>query len=319
MDLIISEKIEVQNEKIVALLKATLGEKFTPKSIELWLWKHNENPFGKSISVYAFSDHELIGIRTFMIWQFYKHNETLMCARAVDTAVHKTMQGKGIFTKLTLKAIDIAKFNQIKLIFNTPNKASKNGYLKMGWIKKGKMPIRVAFNFWFPKNHSVLEYEQIANENKLPNNFCLDSLITNNNNYETKISKEYINWRYVKCPLHKYIFLYKKDKYLIILRSKNLNKFIELRICDVFINNSKESVKESISELKKKIQLISPVIITCAQIDSIPKYFYKKLGFLPAIKIGPLITLKNVDNENTTNLFEKFNKWQPSLGCMELF
>ena len=34
--------------QIVELLKITLGESLTKKTVEFWNWKHNENPFGKS-------------------------------------------------------------------------------------------------------------------------------------------------------------------------------------------------------------------------------------------------------------------------------
>ena len=42
-------------------------------------------------------------------------------ARAVDTATDPEFQGRGIFTRLTLEALDALPAEGVELVFNTPN------------------------------------------------------------------------------------------------------------------------------------------------------------------------------------------------------
>ena len=132
---------EEHTRQIVELLKITLGESLTKKTIEFWNWKHTENPFGKSKIILAFDGEMLVGVRAFMCWQFSNATETIKCVRAVDTAVHPSYQGKGIFSKLTIRSLDECKKDNISIVFNTPNKISKIGYLKLGWVDIGKLPL----------------------------------------------------------------------------------------------------------------------------------------------------------------------------------
>ena len=136
---------QVDLTEIVNLLKQSLGESLIPKSENFWRWKHVENPFGQSPVLVAEENNKLIGVRAFMLWQWQLNGKTLKAARAVDTATHPNHQGKGIFKKLTLQLIEDCKQNHVDFIFNTPNKNSMPGYLKMGWIKAGRLPMRLRF------------------------------------------------------------------------------------------------------------------------------------------------------------------------------
>jgi hypothetical protein len=62
--------------------------------------------------------------------------------RAVDTATHPDHQGRGIFSKLTREALDTLQ-EEADFIFNTPNEKSLPGYLKMGWVIVGTVPVSV--------------------------------------------------------------------------------------------------------------------------------------------------------------------------------
>lgn len=127
---------------VLDLLRAGLGEtallKRTP---ELFRWKHIDNPFGRSVLLVAEADETIVGLRAFMRWQLDHEGGTIRCGRAVDTATHPAYQRRGIFKRLTLAALDVAREVGIQLIFNTPNERSRPGSLKMGWSDVG--PIRV--------------------------------------------------------------------------------------------------------------------------------------------------------------------------------
>jgi N-acetylglutamate synthase-like GNAT family acetyltransferase len=128
---------------IVGLLKESLGESLLPKSEKYWVWKHVENPFGVSPVLLATEGSQLIGVRAFMRWRWENKERSVEAVRAVDTATHPDFQGRGIFNKLTVSMIDYCMKQQWDVIFNTPNKKSKPGYIKMGWQEAGKFPMNV--------------------------------------------------------------------------------------------------------------------------------------------------------------------------------
>jgi len=308
---------EEHTSQIVELLKITLGESLTKKTIEFWNWKHNENPFGKSKIILAFDGEMLVGVRAFMCWQFSNTTETVKCVRAVDTAVHPSYQGKGIFSKLTSAALDDCKKDNIKLVFNTPNKISKIGYLKLGWIEIGKLPLRLSITITIPRvyNENLLR-ELLTNYEisitKEPN------LNSQTNKFSTPLSSDYINWRYKNCPIDSYYSISQENKFIVIFRIKKVKSFIEMRLCEVAINNKDYCIDKTVSSIKEIIKIIRPAFVSCADNDNIPSAFFKKLYFFPKLKIGPIVTLKNVKCESFED-FKNYKIWQPSLGSLELF
>jgi GNAT superfamily N-acetyltransferase len=109
---------------------------------ELFRWKHLDNPFGPSFMLVAECDGQLVGLRSLMRWRFLAGGATVRAARAVDTATHPAYQGMGVFSRLTLAALDQLD-GQVDLVFNTPNGKSRPGYLKMGWREVGRVPVAV--------------------------------------------------------------------------------------------------------------------------------------------------------------------------------
>ena len=84
---------------IIEILKKSLGESLIPITENLWSWKHEQNPFGKSFVLLALENAELIGVRAFMRWRWQWNGKEFEAIRAVDTATHPDHQGKGIFKK----------------------------------------------------------------------------------------------------------------------------------------------------------------------------------------------------------------------------
>jgi hypothetical protein len=90
----------------------------------------------------AEADGRIVGLRAFMRWRFDVAGRSLNAVRAVDTATHPEYQGRGIFSRLTLEALDALR-GEVDIVFNTPNEKSLPGYLKMGWRPVGKVPVSV--------------------------------------------------------------------------------------------------------------------------------------------------------------------------------
>jgi GNAT superfamily N-acetyltransferase len=121
--------------KVLELLKLSLGESTVlQRTPALWQWKHQNNPFGPSyVRVACDAGGLLVGMRAFMQWEFQLMGQPVRAVRAVDTATHPDYRRMGIFATLTRQVVDEAKEDGIDLIFNTPNRYSLPGYLKLGW------------------------------------------------------------------------------------------------------------------------------------------------------------------------------------------
>lgn len=129
--------------RVLELLDASLGGgPAGRRSPELFRWKHLESPFGPSLMLVAEQEARLVGLRAFMRWRFVAGGRAVRAARPVDTATHPDFQGMGIFTRLTLAAVDDLR-GEVDLVFNTPNGKSGPGYLKMGWTEVGRVPVRI--------------------------------------------------------------------------------------------------------------------------------------------------------------------------------
>jgi hypothetical protein len=85
----------------------------------------------------------LLGARVLMRWAAADGRRQLRLARAVDTATDPAAQGRGIFSRLTARAVEELTAEGVAAIFNTPNGKSLPGYLKLGWTEVGRVPVRV--------------------------------------------------------------------------------------------------------------------------------------------------------------------------------
>ena len=128
---------------MLELLRDSMERKEDSRFGELFRWKHVDNAFGPSPMWVACEAGRIVALRTFMRWEFERGEDRVRCVRAVDTATHPDVQGRGLFRELTLGALPWLENDGIDFIFNTPNDRSRPGYLKMGWHVLGKARARV--------------------------------------------------------------------------------------------------------------------------------------------------------------------------------
>jgi GNAT superfamily N-acetyltransferase len=289
---------------IVELLKLSLGESLMPKSEAFWRWKHIDNPFGRSPVLLAFENEKLIGIRAFMRWEWRQGLKVFKAVRAVDTATHPEYQGRGIFKKLTLALVDQCKAQGTDFIFNTPNKSSRPGYLKMGWKPAGnvKLYTRPVLNMGSSAVSFEKEYAVSGEKIEQMHSFSYpdEALITN-------YSLTFLKWRYENNPNVRYFMFTDSKKQAAVFFRLKKNRFLtELRICDLFIipTLSPAIVREP---LRKAIRDSGATVITCGG---------AAFPFLvPRLAIGPKITVRPLSTGNSLS----FESWKPSLGDMEVF
>lgn len=134
---------------IVAVMQSELGWPNDSRAEALWRWKHEQSPFGASLVWVAERDGEVIAIRAFMRWRMIgSDGRVLQAARAVDTATRQAYRGQGWFRALTLHGLEELADHGIEFVFNTPNEQSRPGYLSMGWVDRGRLPVWVRPSRW---------------------------------------------------------------------------------------------------------------------------------------------------------------------------
>lgn len=299
---------------IINLLKASLGESLIPKSLELWNWKHVANPFGTSPILLAEEEGLICGVRVFLRWEYRQGKNISRACRAVDTAVHPNHQGRGLFKNLTLSLIEELHEEGIELIYNTPNAQSTPGYLKMGWEKWGKLPLKIHFNLSLgtSKNHSQPSdwsalSKLIEKIERSPN----DSEQVN-----TNLVPGFLHWRYVDCPLFPYHYISDGETYLLIYRIKDGKIGKELRIVDFFqLPEFGKNEKRQLNTRLKTVQKNERVRFTSFSGLQFRNDLPFDMGHFPVMSIGPEVTLRKV----ATSEDVLRRPWGWSLGDLEVF
>jgi GNAT superfamily N-acetyltransferase len=319
---------------MIGLLKKSLGEGLIPKSEALWDWKHEQNPFGASFVLLAEENGVLIGLRAFMQWQWQWNGTIYKAIRAVDTATHPDHQGKGIFKKLTLQQLDLCKQQGIHFVFNTPNDQSRPGYLKMGWVQQGKMPLKLkvlnpvalAYAVAFKKGKGAAGADDPTPAQTWdPRVFDLmKNYSVKDEHLNTALSSSYIRWRYADNPLFNYNYFTDFESFLLIGRIKSHSFTRELRLVDCMLFNNDKPNKRINALISKavlpycknnKIQIIS---FSGQQYQSYQSAL-NWMGIIPVQNHGPIVTLRDLNmNERFPELLNIKN-WGYSLGDMELF
>lgn len=315
--------------RIIELLRISLGEDRLPKSEAFWRWKHQNNPFGSSPVLVAEEDEQLIGVRAFIRWRWTKGGTIYDSLRAVDTATHPRFQGKGIFRALTLKLVDQCVNEGAHFIFNTPNKSSRPGYLRMGWEDYGKLRVclrpsarmlLVRMGLGSRKSAEVLSEFQIRSMDRLK--VKVDELIMaqgrkNNHLLVTAASSDYFRWRYEQVPVLKYYWMHNLDgdaSYCIFFRLKETLFGTEARITD-FLVHPERSAKGAAKELRR---LAASVDFVSTASQSPAASMLHQIGSSLSLPVGPRITLRNLNLEKS-GFLANFDQWHPTLGDLELF
>ncbi len=300
---------------IVELLKDSLGESLLKKTTSIWDFKHVQNPFGSSYVLVAEENNQLIGVRAFMSWKWQLGDTVWQAYRAVDTATHPEHQGKGIFKKLTLQALEDVGKNHDCFIFNTPNEKSRPGYLKMGWEALGKIKIALVpvflYRFFYcfsqPKKYVVsLQEEQIEA-------ICFKHNQELNNTKElfTPKSAAYLNWRYTINPMQPYVVFTGNDWYVALYVKKH-SRFKELRIAEVIgasTSKNKKEIRQVVTDYAAKQGCL---LLSTTEKSLFPFAFYGAFG--------PILTCKDLTLNSVILQQSKQNTgWRYAMGDLELF
>jgi hypothetical protein len=227
---------------INALLRRALGAGDDPRYEAFLEWKHHANPFGASYEWVATTDGRVVGYRAFLQWQLSVDGAVLPAVRAVDTATDPDHLGRGIFRALTTQGVDRLATDGVACVFNTPNDASRPGYLKMGWSTVGKLPVSVIARSPLALRHVRRARQPAERWSERVSAFepALDAIERVTKGRDTRVTgpgwsthrtMEFLRWRYGLDDLH-YRGVQVRDS-VVVFRVRRRGPLREALIADV--------------------------------------------------------------------------------------
>lgn len=311
---------------VAELLVASLGWLPDEHSQRFFDWKHNQGPFGRSPGWVAVDHGRVVGFRTFLRWEFEgPDGEVLRAVRAVDTATHPDYQGRGIFRRLTLAALDDLRAEGVSFVFNTPNASSRPGYLKMGWTEVGRLPTsvrlaspaapvrmaraRVPAERWStPCAAGSPASEMLADPSleELLGESVSDTRLT------THRTPAFLRWRYGFEPLA-YRAVTVSDRVadgVAIFRLRHRGSALECALCDVLVPRGAPGTARALVRAVASSSSADYLIrIGGPPID--------RSGFVRLPRQGPVLTWRSLGQGKPTGA--ALADWNVTLGDVELF
>jgi hypothetical protein len=319
---------------ILSLMAASLGEGSIPRTTEFWSWKHEQNPFGPSYFWVADAAGELVGVRVFMRWTWHCDGQPVRAVRAVDTATHPGWQGRGIFKKLTLGLADDLVKRDVSFVFNTPNDQSRPGYLKMGWVRAGRIslwvrpqrPLQFARAAWRKREAVSSGDRSMAGlDSAVLDSSDIDELLRGlelpSGRYHTPVDRAYLRWRYLRCPAAQYGFAtFEPKRDLIAYRLRVRRGLRELTLCDVFVEQSARGLRSAVQSLRALVRSSEPDYAVCAaRLEPFVASVMLASGFVAAPYVGPVVVVRPLNRHPALPDPRRLSTFRYSIGDMELF
>lgn len=304
-DLEIRHVVDADRDQVIALARRSLGWAGDARDRAYFAWKHDENPFGPSYAIGAFDRGRLVGFRTMMRWRFERGHESLSMVRAVDTATDPDHQGRGIFRRLTMRAVEDLTEEGVDAVFNTPNDQSRPGYLKMGWVALGRPTIGV-----HPRGLPIVARmlrSRVASE-KWSEEVTIgvpaadadwSGWPTTSDGWSTPKSPEYLRWRYGFGPLRYRVV--EVGEHRCVLRVRRRGDLREVALCEWPPGH------RAVGALHRLVAATGDYGIGIG--------VGLREGFVPLPKQGPVVTRRALNRDEPTSL----DSLSLALGDLELF
>ncbi|MCU4800347.1 GNAT family N-acetyltransferase [Halobacteria archaeon HArc-gm2] len=101
-------------------------------------WKYASNPIVGHVPMFVTEyDGEIVGARPFMAFRIRAGESVVDALQPSDTMVHPDHRRRGLFSRMTRRAIATYADEDPALLFNFPNDAARPGYEKLGWRTLG--------------------------------------------------------------------------------------------------------------------------------------------------------------------------------------
>ncbi len=308
---------------VLELLRRALG--WIDDDARFLEWKHLQNPFGESPMWVALAASRVVGFRAFLRWELVGPDGRVRhAARAVDTATDPDFQGRGIFTRLTLEALDALAAVGVELVFNTPNARSLPGYLKMGWQEVGRLATAVRPTRWrFAKvvatarrpaaRGFVASSVGVPAEEGLADRGVVDRLLAEVAaplGLATRRTGGYLLWRYGNPELGYRLLLHGNPGEpggLLVFRLRRRGEAVEGVVSDVAVPRGEPSVARALIDRLARARE-ADYLIRLQQ----PRVTRDRFMRLP--QVGPVLVCRSLADIPVPDR----RGWAPSMGDVEL-
>jgi GNAT superfamily N-acetyltransferase len=310
---------------VLALLQASLGWLADEHHARFFRWKHRDNPFGPSPAWVALDGDRVVGLRVLMRWEFEGGDPVATAVRAVDTATDPDYQGRGIFSALTRRAVDELRAAGTHFVFNTPNRQSLPGYLKMGWEVVGRLPVaarprspsalarmarsRAPADLWSTPSHAGVDAVEALGDGA-----ALDALLASQpevRGLRTRRTAGVLRWRYTGFPALGYRVLTRGrgvEDGFAVFRLRRRGRALEAVVGNVLVPDA---------DRRLVVQLLTAVPGAAGADYAVVLGDAARLRarFLPLPRQGPVLTWRALARTDRPPLAS----WHLTLGDIELF
>lgn len=310
---------------VLELLTASLGWSSDEHFDAFFSWKHEQNPFGRSPGWVAVEDGAVVGFRTFLRWEHRAPaGQVLRTVRAVDTATHPSHQGRGIFRRLTLQALDDLRAQGVAFVFNTPNDKSRPGYLKMGWAPVGRIGVgvrvtsaasvaraahaRVPADLWSVPARAGRPAAAVLAE---PGVADLLDAMADERGLRTHRTPAYLRWRYGFGPLAYRAVTLDGDIHsgIAVFRLRRRGRALECVLCEVLVPGDNRGARRALLRSVARECGADYVIQTGANLVD-------RRGFVRLPGQGPILTWCPLAPDPPGR---RLSDWSVTMGDVELF
>lgn len=329
---------EVQEEAVLELLRICLGTPVVRRDVSFWRWKHQVNPFGPSVGLVALADGAPVAVRVFLRWQWRWEERTLDTVRAVDTATHPAWRRRGLFSRLTTELVEQCRRQGTAFVFNTPNPASRAGYLSLGWRDVGRVPLMVRIlrpgrSLWRLLTLGATGGEERPVTVEPPGQPLaellampalgpfLDAWTATADGLRTPRSSDYLRWRYADVPGLSYRALWSLGDdgsgALLVTRLRRRRGLLELSLSEVLVSQDDGGWRRA-RELLGRITgpAGADFAAALAARGTAERRLLTDAGFVP-FPFGPRLTVLPMTSSPPDPCSPK--TWRPAVGDLELF
>jgi GNAT superfamily N-acetyltransferase len=323
-------------EAVLRLLRRALGNgRAFDRSPAFWQWKHFLNPFGTSLLMVA-TNGEILGLRAFMRWRFRHGSAVVRAVRAVDTATHPASRRAGIFSTLTARTLDWARADGVDLVFNTPNRYSLPGYLKLGWthvghprllvkiVRPGAIVRTVLHDRVRPRSRRDAPVPEGPAGTLFTGSEGLEGLIEADDRLladgiRTDRSGAFFAWRYGRAHLLRYYVCAAGSgagRVAAVFRPNRRRGLREIMVCELLLGRADADATPVVRGITEAIE--TDYLVAHAARGSAHERALRRAGFLPIPRVGPHLTVRPLRDEDRRS-YDRLAVWRLSLGDLEVF
>jgi GNAT superfamily N-acetyltransferase len=112
---------------------------FETRTMNHWIWKFRDNPYGKPITYLIEEDGKIVGHYSGVPYHLNFLGKEIPAAQGIDAMVHENYQGKGFFTILAANVYGFCKDNGFKIVFGCPNQNTFPIVMRKFWENIGNL------------------------------------------------------------------------------------------------------------------------------------------------------------------------------------